>query len=130
MKISETHQRFVNRIDNKRILLHLWHPKNFLGPNWKDVLNFWLYLDTLSGEQLIMARRRFWNLDDADRVSSWELAWNSSYYFTNELITNTVFDATSKTFASVCGATRELIGAHKILEQGKSLTFVSLFLDL
>jgi hypothetical protein len=119
MKISETHQRFVNRIDNKRILLHLWHPKNFLGPNWKDVLNFWLYLDTLSGEQLIMARRRFWNLDDADSVSSWELAWNSSCDVTNKLITNTVFDAT-----------RELIGAHKILEQGKSLTFVSLFLDL
>ncbi len=45
MKISTTHQRFVRILSNQRALEH---PEEFLGPNWKDILNFWLYLDTLS----------------------------------------------------------------------------------
>jgi hypothetical protein len=130
MKISKTHQRFADRyrISTPRALSH---PDEFLGPNWKDVLNFWLYLDTLSDEQLNMARRRFWNLDDADRVSSWELAWDASREVTSNDISNRAYMSTPAS-ASDAGATatRELIGAHKILEQGKSLIFVPLFLDL
>jgi hypothetical protein len=63
-----------------------------------------------------------------DRVSSWKLAWDISCDVGGGLYINILFPSTTNTH--VGGATRELIGAHKILEQGKSLTFVPLFLNL
>jgi hypothetical protein len=47
MKISTTHQRFADNLGEQAALEY---PEHFLGPNWKDVLNFWIYLDTLSCE--------------------------------------------------------------------------------
>jgi hypothetical protein len=125
MKISKTHQHFADELNSQRALEN---PEEFLGPNCKDVLNFWLYLDTLSDEQCIMARRRFWNLDNADRISSWELAWGASCDVTSRNNTDAVFVPTA--IFHIGSATRELIGAHKILDQGKSLTFVPIFLNL
>jgi hypothetical protein len=125
MKISETHQLFALWLNNQRALSH---PDEFLGPNWKDVLNFWLYLDTLSDEQLNMSRTRFCNLDVVDRVSSWKLAWDISCGVVGGLYINILFPSSTNTHAG--GATRELIGAHKILKRGKSLMFVPMFLNL
>ena len=47
MRISTTHQKFADMLDGQTTLEC---PEYFLGPNWKDVLNFWIYLDTLSRE--------------------------------------------------------------------------------
>ncbi len=125
MKISKTHQKFANRLSNQRALDC---PEQFLGPNWKDILNFWLYLDTLSDEQLNTARRLFWNLHIDDRISLRNLIWNASCDIVGE---NNILRSYQATYAGVDAfVTIELIGAHKIFEQGKPLTFVPIFLNL
>jgi hypothetical protein len=130
MKISKTHQRFANRLRNHRALSH---PDEFLGPNWKDVLNFWIYLDTLSDEQLEIAEDRY----DESLLDAWDIVDDAAWE---------TFDACSfgvgvypyVIASSIIGysdhgdykTTLELIGAHKILEQGKPLVLVPLWLDL
>ncbi len=125
MKISKTHQRFTDDLDDQRALDQ---PEEFLGPNWKEVLNFWLYLDTLSPEQFDIAIRRFWAFDLNDRISLRNLIWNASCDIVGE---NNILRSYRATYAGVDAfATIELIGVHKIFEQGKPLTFVPIFLNL
>ena len=125
MSYSKTHQRFADNLRNQRALSH---PEEFLGPNWKEVLNFWLYIDTLSDEQLNMARVLYCNLDVADRVYAENLIWNAACIVTSKQISNWAYMSTPGLVPGV--ATRELIGANKILEQGIPLTFVPIFLNL
>ena len=129
MKISKTHQRFANRLNVQRPIQRvLQNPEEFLGHNWKEVLNFWLYLDTLSDEQLNMAHKRYralgWvNLDNAEELAYdaalATLSMDMSYYVAR----SSPCDASGY-------ASRELIGAHKILENGQTLTNVPIFLNL
>jgi hypothetical protein len=131
-KISKIHQSFSRA--HQRALSH---PEAYLGPNWKSVLNFWSYLDTLSPKQIEVS---------ADRYA--ELRWVGDYYRRHSLARNASWDtigegfsafAWNKTSTTVgCASTTvgyaaghaiyELIGLHIILEQGKPLTFVPLFL--
>lgn len=123
MKTSKPHQLFADYLGNQRVLSH---PEEFLGTNWKEVINFWMYLDTLSYEQLDIVDSQYCAYDLADKISMLNLA---------ESVANTT---TTERIAYVSamagwwnrGATWELMGAHKILEQGKPLTFVPLFLSL
>jgi hypothetical protein len=135
MKISTTHQRFANILNNQRALSH---PYEFLGPNWKDVLNIWIYLGGLSTEQLEIAEDRYEEvpLDGVDIVenAAWETLNACSAGVTSRQKDTRIFrifnaiNAINSCVASI--ATMELVGVHKILEQGKSLTFVPIFLDL
>ncbi len=103
-------------------------PEEFLGPNWKVVLNFWRHLDNLRPEQLNKANELFCTLDWLDRHdAASELAWRATcdtigVYYNVDIFGNLTTD--------IGEATLELIGSQKILEQGKFLTFVPLFLDL
>ena len=72
MIYSKTHKRFEYILDNQRALSH---PDEFLGPNWRDVLNFWLYLDTLGLEQRELARDLYWKLQPEHGVAQ-NLAWD------------------------------------------------------
>ena len=122
VKISRTHQRFANSLRNQRALDC---PEEFLGPNWKDVLNFWLYLDTLSGEQFGIAgdlRRNLRCVDESE---------NLAYLAACVSITTGISYEAHMSAPSITSgwATRELIGANKILGQGKLLTFVPIFLN-
>jgi hypothetical protein len=125
MKTSKPHQLFANLLRNQRALNH---PEEFLGPNWKDVLNFWIYLDTLSEEQLDMVYSQYRAFDLKDTDSVWCLARNAAHEVTSRHISNCVYVSTPGHVGGA--ATIELMGAHKILEQGKPLTFVPMFLNL
>ena len=122
MKISETHQFFANWLNDQRALSH---PEEFLGPNWKEVLNFWIYLDALSDEQLDIVDSQYCAYDLADKISMLNLAESAANTTTTERI---AYGAVVAGWRNR-GATWELIGVHKILEQGKSLKFIPLFLD-
>jgi hypothetical protein len=125
MKISKTHQRFVDILGTQRALEY---PEEFLGPNWKDVLNFWLYLDTLSLEQFEIVDSRYWTLDHAYKNSLRDLAWNASGDIVGG---NNSLCSFQVSYDNVTGyATLELIGVNKILGQGNTLTIVPLFLNL
>jgi hypothetical protein len=146
MKISKIHQNFADRqLYYQRALEN---PEEYLGPNWKDVLNFWIYLDTLSFEQFETVRMLYLKLNG---YYEWRLARNTAREVTSESITQSVYASalTSgpagaaratleliETHADVLAggecaarATFELIGAHKLLDQGKELKIVQLFLD-
>jgi hypothetical protein len=126
MKISKTHQKFANLLSNQRALSH---PDEFLGPNWRDVLNFWIYLDTLRLKQILILRDLYWKLQPEHRFAQ-KLAWDVAKEdeTVGKIISNCAFGASKIYFFGY--ATLELIGAHKILEQGKPLTFTSFLLDL
>ncbi len=130
MKISKIHQNFADNLNNQRVIQN---PEEFLGPNWKDVLNFWLYLDTLSDEQLDIAEDRYDEapLDDLDIVDN--AAWETLNACSAGVRISSYAIASSINCYSTAGdyyTTLELIGAHKILEQGKPLVLVPLWLDL
>jgi hypothetical protein len=127
MKISNTHQNFANRQDFGYQQRALSHPDEFLGPNWKEVINFWLYLDNLSDEQFNLVERPYLNLDTAVRQIIRERARCAARYVISESISYHVY-MSAPTCASGF-ASRELIGAHKLLEQGFPLICTTLFLD-
>lgn len=57
--ISKTHQEFSRCLEDPRVLTN---PEKFLGPNYKEVLNFWLILEELSEEQLKELITRYMDL--------------------------------------------------------------------
>ncbi len=120
MKISKTHQRFANRVGQDA----LTNPEPFLGPNYKTVLNFWYYLDTLTEEQWEVVNRHFGAIPDEVyeefRDSAWEVA--------GDIVGETYrFAVYMSTRGYALGAACELIAMHRLLGQGKSLVFVPLF---
>jgi hypothetical protein len=129
MTYSKTHQRFSERLNQPDVLTN---PEKYLGPNYQDILNFWIYLDTLSDEKKEEMKDRFLALDfnvriaagnaagnAADGVIGWKFkvaAWFAAWY--------AVYDVTKR---DVFGwATWEIIGHHKLIEQNKTPTFLPL----
>ena len=128
--ISKAHQRLSERLNNPRVLSN---PEEFLGPNYKTVLNFWLRLDELSKEQLKVVRERyyaFFNENPSEWYKAADLARDASYEVVGANYANyagyAVWGVTISDAA--CRATRELIGMHLILDQEKPLTFFEMFL--
>jgi len=130
MKISTAHQRFADLLYHQTALEYIARtlplgskntPEYFLGPNWKDVLNFWIYLDTLSAEDLWIVFNRYLALGCVDPLK--DLTRNAAENTIGEYYTLAAWNATP-TVASA-HATLELIGSHNL----KSLKFLPLFLN-
>jgi hypothetical protein len=143
MKISKTHQKFSDYLEEPKALTN---PEDFLGPNWEDVLNFWLYVDTLTDDEKKAMINCYWALDQAGRMSAWDAsrvaanevvgkvvglevsraALNASFKEVSRATLNASFDVTRLIFGH---ATNELISHHKLLEQGKTLLALSTILN-
>jgi hypothetical protein len=119
MTYSKIHQNFSQRLNQPDALTD---PEKYLGPNWKDVLNFWIYLDSLSDQEKEELWQRYWVLDFkvrefaiiASRDAAEEvvgLRFRIAAWYAADVVTGRV----------VFGyATYELIAHHKILEQYKT----------
>ena len=133
MKISKTHQRFSERLHNHRVLTN---PEEFLGPNYKAVLNFWLSIDDLSKDQweVIVGRyRNFYDYHWSEWCKAVDEAWDASREaIRDEFAINSACAVWGVYygFSGAYYATRELIGMHLILEQNKPLKFFPMFLNL
>jgi hypothetical protein len=128
MKISKSHQNFAIRLSNQDILNH---PENYLGSNWKEVINFWLYLDTLSYEQLKAVEYRY------------ATSINEKLRIYKAKACKAAASATDYAYHASCSAycphpraeraayytTQELIGLDKLLEQDYQLVFFPMFLN-
>jgi hypothetical protein len=126
MKISKIHRMLSYRLEERKALTN---PEDFLGPNWEDVINFWLYVDGLSEDERKKMTDRYWGLDGVMRESSSDSAEAAAEEIVGEEVEYAAwivaFDVTGSVFAY---ATSELIASHKLLEQGKSLVFLPLCL--
>jgi hypothetical protein len=125
MTYSKIHQKFSKILKNPAALTN---PEKYLGPNWEDVLNFWIYLDTLSDEEKNEMRQRCWDLDGDVRISANVVASDSA----DEVVGWGFREAAYWAACDVTGrvvfgdATYELIAHHKLLEQNKTLTILPL----
>jgi hypothetical protein len=119
MTYSKIHKRFSERLYQPDALTD---PEKYLGPNWKDVLNFWIYVDTLSDEDKKEIDDRYWALDDDVRYCDIDAARNAA----TEVIGRGFRYAAWCAAYDVTGwgvfgyATYELIAHHKLLEQNKT----------
>lgn len=113
LKISEIHQKFSRRLNEPDVLTN---PRKYLGPNWKDVLNFWFYAECLSAEEKDEIYNRYLALDFNLQVSS-----NTSARIVAKSVIGCEFrDEAWLASFNITGlrvfsdATLELIGSHKL----------------
>jgi hypothetical protein len=136
MKISTAHQRFSEYLENSDALEN---PQDYLGPNYLSVLNFWLWIDTLSTEQWEEVARRYDAIPDAARYAAWNAAWSAARDAAWVAAWDAAWDAARNAAGSAAGyaawnaagwATVEIMGSHNLIEKGTPLTFVPIFNDL
>jgi hypothetical protein len=119
MTHSKIHQAFSNYLKQPEALTD---PEKYLGPKWEDVLNFWIYLDTLSNLEKREIVERYYSLDYNARYCAIDAARNAA----NEVIGVGFSDAACLAAWDITGwwvfgfATYELIAHHKLLEQNKT----------
>jgi hypothetical protein len=136
MTYSKIHQRFSKYSEASE---SLERPEDFLGPNCAAVINFWLWIDTLTTVQFREVAKRYdyiikynsvGNVEDAAHFvnpkaahAALQATWHSIWsHYADDYGTEDLDEARAVTWA-----TQELIGMHILLEQGKRLIFVSLF---
>jgi hypothetical protein len=122
MKYSESHKQFasqLNRYHNINQQDVLDHPENYLGPNYKEVLNFWLYWDSLSEEQMVVF---------CNRVDSLDIQTRKKAHSTAEELAKEVID--SRIVKNLFTRELELIASHLYIERGILFTFLPLIIDL
>ena len=130
MTISRVHFEFANRVKN---VLVLNNPQEYLGPRYEEVLNFWMNLDELSEEQLIVVKERdeaFYNENYSEWSKARDLADDASEEVVHaDYVYYAICAAWDDIYSAAGWATLELIGMHLILEQ-QPLTFLPMFLEV
>ena len=130
MKISKSHKRFSEFLNTSRVLES---PEEFLGPNYKAVLNFWLSIDDLSKDQWRTIKSRyddFYNNQRSDWDKVTEEAIKASDETIGELFAGNASYAAHDVYGYAAGwATRELIGMHKLFQKDQSLKIFPLFIN-
>ena len=118
MKISTTHKEFA---DHLRAQTALEYPERFLGPNWKDVLNFWIFIDTLNEDQWKSIKDAHYSLRLHECNLAIDAAWLAAWLAAG------AGGCDAALFTSGYAAC-EIIGSHILKEQGKSLVSFPLYL--
>jgi hypothetical protein len=110
------------------------HPQSYLGPNYKDVLNFWLWLDSfkLKDFQTLSAIRHLYDYDRTCYLDLYVSQQGLDYVKIRNAVYNVVpfvnkcYSARSK----VIYATFETISSHKLIEKRQSFHYLPMFEDL
>jgi hypothetical protein len=125
MTYSKIHKLFSNYLKQPDALTN---PEKYLGPNWQDVLNFWIYVEGLSKQERVEMWRRYRALDCGVQISANNTARAAADEFVGAEFSNEAwYAACDVTGWGVFGyATWEIIGHHKLLEQNKTLIFLPL----
>ena len=129
MKISTSHQKFSEYLGNPDALEN---PQDYLGPNYVSVLNFWLWMDTLSTEQWKEVARRYTAIPYAAWNAAGDAAWYAAGDAAGDAARDAAWDAaldaaSGAAWYAAGWATVELIGSHILIEKGTTLTFLPLF---
>jgi hypothetical protein len=118
MNYSKRHKNFASNL-NFRLNIHeqdvLEYPEQYLGPNYKEILNFWFYWDSLSDKQQNVYCRRIAQLDPEVLFKARELA--------KEVI-KPIF------IYYLWTVEYEIFASHLYLERNIPFTFLPLIFDL
>jgi bifunctional NMN adenylyltransferase/nudix hydrolase len=125
MTYSKIHQAFSEHLKTPDVLKN---PEKYLGPNFEKVLDFWIYLDTLSNKEKKEMAQSYWALDEEVRNSAFVAAWDAAAEVIGVGFREAAWWAADVvTGKGVFGvATVELIAHHKLLEQNKTPTILPL----
>ncbi len=132
MKISKTHQLFSEYLKQPRALTN---PEEFLGPNWEDVINFWLYVDGLSASEknnILWELEKLYGLKSKSLFNySWQYVYDISAEVVGPYVRSAAWLATlsANDYGCFSWATYELLAHHKLLEQDKTLVFLPLCIN-
>jgi hypothetical protein len=120
MKISKIHQAFSELLEQPDALTN---PAKYLGPNYQDVLNFWIYVDSLNDEEKEEMRQRYWTLNYRVRWSAIDAARDAAEEVVGLDFRCAAFCAARGVTRGLvfCYATEELIGHHKFINKNKLL---------
>jgi hypothetical protein len=122
MNYSNHHKKFVNNLyflRNINTQDFLNHPQKYLGPNYKEVLNFWFYWDSLSNKQWYVYRDGYWKLDAK--------TYNQAFKISKKLASEVIDSRFIKYFWE---EPLEIVAAHLYLERNIPFTFLPLHFDL
>jgi hypothetical protein len=122
MNYSKIHKWFASLFKyfpntNEQDVLN--NPENYLGPNYKEVLNYWFYCESLSYEQWNVYCNRFRILD----VETRHKARSTAIELAKEVIDPRFVEC-------LYTIEQELIASHLFIERGIPFTFLPLIFDL
>ncbi len=113
--ISRSHKQISYNV-NREILTS---PQDYFGPNYKDLLNFWVYYETLTDYQNDEVWNKIWAMD----FDTWLQARDLIIKLSDQVDWFNV----PPSFMSI--VEMEICFAHIILERGEILVFLPLYLD-
>jgi hypothetical protein len=122
MSYSHAHKRFAfflalhYEIDEQDVLVN---PQTYLGPNYKELLNYWFYMDSLSSEQWNVYKNRYIKLYDTIVIKAYNIS---------KKLSKVIID--SRYIISLDFVEQEIVAAHLYLERNIPFTFPSLIFDL
>jgi hypothetical protein len=122
MNYSSLHKRFASRLNcyhniNEQYVLK--HPENYLGPNYKELLNYWFYCEFLSQER----RNVYWN-----KVYSLDNETLNKAHSTAIELAKEVIDPRFVNYIWVLD--QELIASHLYIQRGIPFTYLPLIFNL
>jgi hypothetical protein len=97
----------------------LTNPEKYFGPNYKILLNFWIYWESLTSKQ------RFTYYSRVNKLSA--DIFNEAFVVTRKMVEHSL---SNQLLITLINLEWEIIGMHEILEEGKSLTFIPLLENL
>jgi hypothetical protein len=122
MNYSYAHKSFATNLSlgyniNKQDVLD--HPENYLGPNYKELLNYWFYWGSWSVEERNEHEQRHRRLDEETMDEAGEKA---------EILAKEVIDPRFIWFSEY--EDLEIVAAHLYIERGIPFTFLPLIFNL
>ena len=129
MSYSKAHQRFSTNI---RHSVALTAPQDFLGPNYKTLLDFWWFIESLTVDKLEAVSDRYFEIELLTRESAYHRASDAANIITEYAgyAANCTHNCGKSNCAIGLDVTYELIAMHNILDKGEFLMFIPLFDNL
>jgi hypothetical protein len=123
MEHSTTHKLISKFMNNPEVLTN---PEYYLGPNYRSVLDFWFYVDSLNIQDYLKIRKTL-NINWWKRfVASATNIYGASYLLPDAGILNAIISEFSGA-PYIAEAIIELIALPFLLENHKNLNFLPAF---